>query len=162
MVIYKNLYPKDFSLLNNNEGELYKIINRREQLVKNREVEFDELIEAERLKIEVIKKEQIKSEAELRAIYVNAIFQNIPTALLIEIEGAIYGAKDLVSKSIFDKLKEIDGFRYYTYDNYNNVRQANSYRRVQVSNLGFADIEKKVNPDLTFSERLENLNKEKL
>lgn len=162
MVIYKNLYPKDFSLLNNNEGELYEIISKRELLIKDKEAELNNLIEAERSKIEIIKKEQIKDESELRAIYVNAVFENVNTALLIEVDGVIRDAQDLVSKDVFEKLKLIPKFRYYTYDNYETKNQSNSYRRIKVSELGFSDIEKKVNANSSFDERVEFLNKETL
>src|SRR5690606_36156341 len=71
MVIYKNLHPKDFANLNNNDGNLYNVISKRNQFVLKRELTINELIEKEESEIRKLELEQIKSEKELRAVYVN-------------------------------------------------------------------------------------------
>ncbi|WP_338731528.1 hypothetical protein [Mangrovimonas cancribranchiae] len=163
MVIYKNLYPKDFSELNNNKGKLFELISKKDGLIKENEKEIENKIEEIRLKIEKVKKEQIKNENELRAVYVNALFELIPKAILVEIDGEILGGNELVKKENFDKLKSTKNIKIITFSNHNLVRSSfTSNRREEMSGKGFNDIEKKVNPNLTFDMRLSSLNKETL
>ena len=65
MVVYKNIFPKDFSLLQRNQGYLYELLNSKEIILKNRREELNSKIKELEKKIEKAEEEQLNDELEL-------------------------------------------------------------------------------------------------
>ena len=65
MVIYKNIFPKDFSLLQKNQGYLFELLNSKEIALKNRREELNSKIKELEKKIEKAEEEQLNDELEL-------------------------------------------------------------------------------------------------
>lgn len=65
MVVYKNIFPKDFSLLQRNQGYLYELLNSKEITLKNRREELYSKIKELEKKIEKAEEEQLNDEVEL-------------------------------------------------------------------------------------------------
>jgi hypothetical protein len=78
VLIYKNVYPKDFERLHRGEGNLSDIIGCHDELVEFAEVSLrEELADLER-KVEVSEKQVASNLKELRKIYAMTLFQNLP------------------------------------------------------------------------------------
>ena len=71
MIVYKNVYPKDFSDLQIDSGILHKIFTKefKELFIKNELEKVKKDIEATERKIEVAERETANSISELRSIY---------------------------------------------------------------------------------------------
>ena len=65
MVVYKNIFPKDFSLLQKNQGYLFELLNSKEIALKNRREELNSKIKELEKKIEKADEEQLNDELEL-------------------------------------------------------------------------------------------------
>ena len=65
MVVYKNIFPKDFSLLQKNQGYLFELLNSKEIALKNRKEELNSKIKELEKKIEKAEEEQLNDELEL-------------------------------------------------------------------------------------------------
>ena len=65
MVVYKNIFPKDFSLLQKNQGYLFELINSKETKLEERKNEIKEGIKSLEEKIAKAKEEQLNDEVEL-------------------------------------------------------------------------------------------------
>ena len=65
MVVYKNIFPKDFSLLQKNQGYLFELLNSKEIALKNRREELNSKIKELEKKIEKAEEEQLNDELEL-------------------------------------------------------------------------------------------------
>ena len=65
MIVYKNIFPKDFSLLQRNQGYLYELLNSKEIILKNRREELNSKIKELEKKIEKAEEEQLNDELEL-------------------------------------------------------------------------------------------------
>lgn len=65
MVVYKNIFPKDFSLLQKNQGYLFELLNSKEIALKNRREELNSKIKELEKNIEEAEKEHFNDEVEL-------------------------------------------------------------------------------------------------
>lgn len=147
MITYKNIDPKDFTLLNRKEGKLYELINNKKTYVKESISKIDEKIQSKSSEIKKIEKETITDIKELRSIYVSRVLFKLPNNAVLENSSL----KRLVEDDGFENILNED-IKYNTYNNYNG------YYFTQVSNqqlkYSFSDIEKDINPDYTYEERV--------
>lgn len=78
VLIYKNVYPRDFERLHRGEGKLADILGRKDELVAQRERSYrSEIAELER-NIEMSEKEVAKDLHDLRRIYAMALLETLP------------------------------------------------------------------------------------
>lgn len=145
LVLYKNLYPKDFADLICNEGELYEVFKEKKQLAGKKIQEIQDRIpplESELKKIESqVLSQNVKDVNELRILYVVKIFSKKP-------------ANNNICNNIYDFVSD---------ENFNKLRQRGSVVVSQYTNFGqktnysigfnFSDIEKEVDPQYTYDQR---------
>ncbi|MCI5073969.1 MAG: ATP-binding protein [Oricola sp.] len=78
VLIYKNVYPRDFERLHRGEGHLAGILGRKDELIATRERNYrSEIAELER-DIERAEKQIPKDLRELRRIYAMALLETLP------------------------------------------------------------------------------------
>lgn len=78
VLIYKNVYPRDFERLHRGSGHLAEILGRKDELIATRERGYrSEIAELER-SIEVADQEVAKDLRELRRIYAMALIETLP------------------------------------------------------------------------------------
>ncbi len=110
IIVYKNIYPKDFAELQFNKGMLADIFNfdKKQTLINSviRDIK-EECIKIEN-KIEEIKKETINDIHELRIIYLEVIFKQINSEL--SINGERYDYDSLIDR-IFNEETSINNHR---------------------------------------------------
>lgn len=147
IITYKNLYPNDFMKLHRREGMLYQFINNKNQYISGIIEKIDEQIRKKEKDIKNIEGEIITSIKDLRIIYINAVLGLIPQNATLLTEAPI------------SKLTDDENFENYIVNGnvtYNVYSRYDSYRYSQATtnlNFTFADIEKEINPDFTYSER---------
>lgn len=145
LVLYKNLYPKDFADLICNKGELYEVFKEKKQLAGKKIKGIQgkiQLLESDLKKIESqVLSQNIKDVNELRVLYVAKIFSKKPADN--NIGNNIY---DFVSDEIFNKLRQqgrVDVSEYHYYGQKSNYSIG----------FNFADIEKEIDPQYTYDQR---------
>lgn len=69
MVIYKNLYPGDFDLLQKGRGYVYALFERKKLLLKPKKARLNARIQELRRRLEDAKNETLKSMDDLNALY---------------------------------------------------------------------------------------------
>ncbi|WP_373090868.1 hypothetical protein [Zhongshania sp.] len=78
ILIYKNVYPRDFEQLHRNSGNLYRILNRQGELIHQaEETHRAEITELER-QLEVAERQTPSDLRELRQIYSMALIEKLP------------------------------------------------------------------------------------
>ena len=164
IVIYKNIYPRDFAKLHKNEGDLYEFIAKKGSYIKDLISNLNEEITTNRSLITSIEKEKVKDEKELKEAYLFNLLSQLNNPAEVVIEGVAVAV---------NKLSEEDNF-YALMDeqkiNYNSFTVKNPYNNTFTKgkkslNKSFSDIEKEINKHHTFNERIElinNLNDNKL
>lgn len=145
LVLYKNLYPKDFALLAKNDGELYGIFERKKNVINEEIPKIENDIDKLKKEIKEIENETLTDIRELRLIYIATILSKKPK------EGFLVDdAYDFTSDEKFDQLKKDSPFKYYK-------RNDNCYGYTRYDQYGldysFSTIEKEVNAQYTYAQR---------
>ena len=156
IIAYKNLYPKDFTLLNHNEGLLYKIINDKQTYISNALEQQEQKILEIQKEIETIENsERPLSLKELRTVYLYQILKHItPPSYFtgFNIDNNKHSLQECVENdALFEAIVE-KPIQYYGYrTNYGRDISHNL-------NISFQEIEREVNPKLTYKQRASMLN----
>lgn len=120
MILYKNLYPTDFSLLHQNKGVVYETFISTGLLKDEIKKDDRKRLEEIDLEIQVISEESLRSIEELRAVIVGKILKLWPGSdWEIYIDGNKVDISSLYSeKNIQHILNGNISFRnnYYSYD----------------------------------------------
>lgn len=168
IVFYKNLYPKDFANLHQDQGKLFDLLSKKDDYKES----INEEIEGEKEeiddKIKAINKEQIKNVQELRKIYLFTLLLKLQD--VFKFDMGFEQIEDAVLDENFTSLYTKNKIQYVT-RSYNT-----NYRRWDESSKSeegvFQKVEKEIS-DLSYIEReesiksktngeLEKLKKEKL
>ncbi len=148
MIIYKNYYPKDFALLHNQKGIVYKVVSNKEKYINSSIASKEKQRDA--LKAELVKIQtqyQAFSQEELRKYYIFHYANHCPSIFAFS-ESYDSSKKHLLAEvakdpSLFNKLMNND-FQYYWRNNRDFVSLETK----------FQTIEKEVDPNYTYQQRV--------
>jgi len=147
MIVYKNIFPNDFTKLSQNEGDLYNAIQKKQELIKSTISEIENKLSLEKKQIKDIEEQRLLNMNELRTIYLVAIVENIQhTFVGFNVNRNITPISQYCSDSNFKNA--INGSISYYYRDYSS-NYSNNY------DFKFVDIEKKVNPNTSYKRREE-------
>jgi len=157
MIVYKNYHPKDFADLHDCKGIVYELLNLKEEFVSTK---IDSLENEKRSNLRLAqthKKERQLKEAELRRIYLDAYRDKIGNHVQrLKVGDTFYELNDIaVNEKIFDQFIESPNveYSYMTINRYYN-RVEEGQKNIQIS---FSEIENKVDPTISYRERLEGI-----
>lgn len=148
MILYKNLYPKDFANLSCNKGELYSIFQKKADIIKEKTTELENEIIPLQNEIEKIESQIDIDIQELRLIYIAKIFSKKPADTYIK-----ENIQDFLSDEKFADLRNRTSLSscLIVRNGYNTNMQSRSF------SYNFSDIEQEINPDYTYDQREELL-----
>ena len=155
MIIYKNVYPNDFTKLNENSGTLFSFISKKREFIKNRLSEIDKEISIRKKEIQTAEKHIIQDIRELRKLY---LFQIIEQILENDSYGLAYFYINNEKKSIAEITNNDKLFEYIQKPENDEITYYNQYGRSY--NYKFKDIEKEVDPNRTYIEREKLISRE--
>ena len=150
MVVYKNIFPKDFSLLQKNQGYLFELLNSKEIALKNRREELNSKIKELEKKIEKADEEQLNDEFELYGTILKVPYGRKVIKVNRKFESDFSTRSDYIKELLADE-SEICSF-----DSYYNAHYNQNERNEDIDSV-FPDIN---TPE--FQERLENIRNKKL
>lgn len=104
IIVYKNIYPKDFSDLLNNEGHLSNLFNLKQHLISIHKSEYEKQLEDLEKVVAFIESDTVESLDELVITHLRKM-NNLNTSHSIELAGTNYSIND--SKSMADFLKKL-------------------------------------------------------
>lgn len=142
IIVYKNIYPADFVDLHNGKGIVSRILKlEKPTLIKDFIKLIDNQIEELNSQIKEIQNTILANEKEIRAVYINAIWNKLPQgSSQIIINGSNYYYNQLSENEIFSKLLEYGA----------NVRPNNYPGKI----VTFKELEKEVNQNSNYHDRL--------
>ncbi|BEH14972.1 ATP-binding protein [Marinobacter sp. KM021] len=108
ILIYKNVYPRDFEQLHRGAGTLAEILNRQDELIGHGEATYrTEIAELEK-RLEVAERQTPSDLRELRQIYAMALIEKLPANVnSVRIDGSQWiPLPQLVSHDAFEQLIE--------------------------------------------------------
>ena len=151
MIVYKNLYPNDFSKLIENEGVLYSVILQKESYLEQYKTNIENEIKDINNRIAATGRFQIDNIKELRFLYIAKLIEHIGKNFNgFRVNGEIVDFETLAQDENFQLIKSgsiqcdlISGQNRY--GGYNRITQD-----IQFS---FQEIENLVCKDYTYTER---------
>lgn len=148
IIIYKNVFPDDFSDLNNNTGIIYNIIKKRASEISSQRSKIENEIKQLKSKLKQINENNIGSIEELNRIYLSRLYELLGQneAHEIYLGNQRVSITSLVSDDNFTAFRN-EGMLYS--HNFRNQRLA--------LNTSFALIESDINKNISYSERREIL-----
>lgn len=150
MVVYKNIFPRDFSLLQKNQGYLFELLNSKENAIKNRREGLNNRIKELEKKIEKAEEEQLNDELELYG----TILKVPPGRKVIKVNGK--SESDFSSRSDYIKELLADDSDIITFQDYWDANTNQSKRTENIDSI-FPEIN---TPE--FQERLKNTKNKKI
>lgn len=150
MVVYKNIFPKDFSLLQRNQGYLFELLNSKEIALKNRREELNSKIKELEKKIEKADEEQLNDELELYGTILKVPYGRKVIKVNRKFESDFSTRSDYIKELLAADSKICSFNSYYNAD-------YNQYESIEDIDSIFPDIN---TPE--FQERLENIRNKKL
>ncbi|MGK8542639.1 hypothetical protein ACRS43_07440 [Enterobacter cloacae] len=113
IIAYKNIFPRDFSELQLNQGMVYSIFSERDNLILKEIKDIEKYISDRKKEIEVIKNEILNSSQEVDAIYDKELSKYSShhyynQAEKADIEKRRAARKEIVENKINGKIEEIN------------------------------------------------------
>ncbi|MBO1897603.1 ATP-binding protein [Shewanella sp. BF02_Schw] len=120
ILIYKNVYPSDFEQLHCGAGNLAKILNLKDELIRHGEATYRGDIEKIEKQLEVAEQQIPLDLKELRQIYAMVLIEKLPENFnKVSIDGTGWiSFPQLVSHDAFDQLIESKHLSCYSANGY--------------------------------------------
>lgn len=123
MVVYKNIFPKDFSRLQRNRGFLYELLNSKERQLKNqREILYREIQVLEK-QLNSVRSEHLSNEVELYG----TIYRIPSGKSLVSVNGKLQS--DFTSYSSFIKELIKEDSEILSYSNFSDFEYKQHHTR---------------------------------
>ena len=158
IIVYKNLFPNDFTKLNDNEGTLWKAINSKQTFIAEQTIHIDSKIQELTLELDELGKLKILDTIELRKIYLIHYINKLDNFKSFSINHS--------EKSLEEMCLE-ENFNYIIQDKvlYNFFKPNHGYSpphyilfNDQELDISFEEIEGLVSPDKNYEVRLKEIN----
>jgi len=152
MIVYKNIFPNDFTKLSQNEGDLYDAISHKHNYITKSIDDVEKDIEKIKKKIEIKNEQKIRNINELRSLYLFAIINELKSSGFMGfiIDDKLVDNYIMCADENFQKI--VKGSVNYFYRYYSDKAQ-------KTYNFSFKDIEAKVDVKYNYQQREELLNK---
>lgn len=156
MIIYKNIFPKDFTLLARREGKLFEVISKKDDCLKDELDKLDKEIGKKKSELKKLSEIKIKDVTELRRIYIFSIIEKIMKQsndypfYSFFIGGKTCTMKESLSGDNFEHIRQGLEKLKYKYQSFNA-----SYSQKYLHPIGFSfkEIESEISDSMTYSER---------
>ena len=135
IITYKNIDPEDFNKLGSKQGFLFSLLNDKDKYTKEFIEKIDKEISEKEKDIERINNEYFENIEDLKKVYLFHIFKEITSFEGDDIQDAFNDFDNIIDKGNV-KYKD-NGYSY----------------NKQVHHFKFSEIEKQVNPNLSYEER---------
>lgn len=152
LVLYKNLYPEDFALLQENNGYLFEIFYNKAKAIKNQKKVLEDKIKAYNDEIKRLADINKDSIEDLRRLYILKLIEL--TSNFVQLQSI-----DYLSDSVFEKLQNENKITInYAVPKYNTRGYSNVPVVEGVKNdipVDFDKIQNSVDPKQTYKEKEE-------
>ncbi|GLR71020.1 hypothetical protein [Agaribacter marinus] len=149
-MIYKNVYGIDFEALHDSQGVLFNIVNQQNALIQRKKESLREKVQIIKNRIIAANLSNARSEKELVSAFVGTIIKSaIQPSIAVHVEGKHITFSGMKLAKDLEPLKSVSTI--YTTDSPNRQPGWSTGK-------SFNDIEKEIDPEYSFEERLKQIN----
>lgn len=148
IIVYKNIFPSDFTLLSNNKGELFKSINNKNKYILENTSRINNKINQLKEEIKNLEDIKIKDIKELRYIYLLLYFPHLRGFISFNVNSINQSIDQMATDENFDYVIN-DNIKYTLVQSYSEVT-----RNVPIK---FSQIEKTVDAKNSYAERKQEI-----
>jgi len=148
IIVYKNIFPSDFTLLSNNKGELFKSINNKNKYILENTSRINDKINQLKEEIKNLENIKIKDLKELRYIYLLLYFPHLRGFVSFNVNSINQSIDQMATDENFEYVIN-DNIKYAFVQSYNEVT-----RNVPIK---FSQIEKTVDAKNSYAERKQEI-----
>lgn len=154
IVIYKNLYPEQFSKLQLNKGTIFNVFSTsKKNATQKLKGKIREEISGIERQIDQIEKEELFSLRELRKLYQLELFKQAATEnqnlKYVRINNNDITIEDLINEISFKEFKEAKQIRIL------------NHGRNRIKDISFVQVEQQMEQEKTYEERAEIIQRKK-
>ena len=145
VLIYKNVYPRDFEELHRGVGNLAEILNHQETLIETGEAQYKAVISELEMQLETAERQTPSDLRELRQIYAMALIEKLPenVSRLSFDQRNWFQSRQLVNQESFDQIIEAS-YLYYLESRFQET--------INITNL-----QSEVDPQKSYQQRKEEI-----
>ena len=143
LVVFKNFFPKDFALMHDESGMMWKFLEKKKEAQEKLAKEIDDKINALRHEIDCINGEKLTDIKQLQLLYYATLMREFdPDIAYVHIHG-----EQRFTSAILH------------YDNWFEVLRTNGFSGGRYGNrpIKWADVEKKTDPNCTYEEHVKHI-----
>lgn len=150
ILVYKNIFPYDFTLLTDNKGVLFDAMNKKQSYIEDEVAKLDLRIKAHKNEIKQLEQLQITSVKELRSLYVLQFVKHATNFIAFSKINSEKNVLEMTEDDSFPYLMDDTKTMYFSMKpHYNNVYS----REIIKFGIKFSQIEKEVDKKYTYRER---------
>ena len=143
LVVFKNFFPKDFALMHDERGMMWKFLEKKKEAQRGLAKDIDDKINALRYEIDCINGEKLTDIKQLQLLYYATLMREFdPDIAYVHIHG-----EQRFTSAILH------------YDNWFDVLRTNGFSGGRYGNrpIKWADVEKKTDPNCTYEEHVKRI-----
>ena len=143
LVVFKNFFPKDFALMHDESGMMWKFLEKKKEAQEKLAKDIDDKLNALRHEIDCINGEKLTDIKQLQLLYYATLMREFdPDIPYVHIHG-----EQRFTSAILH------------YDNWFDVLRTNGFSGGRYGNrpIKWADVEKKTDPNCTYEEHVKRI-----
>jgi len=144
IIVYKNLFPDDFTDLTYNKGKLFDALNGKQIYIAQQTEKLRALISEWKVQIEDIEAAKVQDIQEIRKSYLLHAIENISPFVSFYANGG---------QKTFQEMTDDENFHFLMTNGVQYYDRNPTYNSPQKLNIDFKTLEKRVNPKTTYTER---------
>lgn len=156
ILIYKNVYPRDFEQLHRGTGVLARILSQKNELIKNGEKSYRDEIEELEEQLRVAEQQTPADLRELRQIYAMALIEKLPENV---VSVSIDGGRGRVS---LQQMVSHDAFESFLNASHIFVHKPDYYGRQQQERIKVSGLQSEADPQKTYHERKKEIERKSI
>ena len=143
LVVFKNFFPKDFALMHDERGMMWKFLKKKKEAQARLEKDIDDKIGVLRHEIDCINAEKLTDVKQLQLLYYATLMHEFhPGDEQVHYKGQWWQASSIIHDDNWFEILRQNGMCH------------NHYGR---NTILWADIEKKTDPDCTYEEHVKRI-----
>lgn len=149
MIVYKNLFPNDFTDLSRNKGQLFEALTGKQAYIKTETKKIRDQIDLYKGEIAELENIKIKDIKELRNSYLLYVIESLPGFISFSINSSRVPTKTMTEDANFDAVRngrvQYLAVEYYKSQNY------------KTENVDFKSAEEKVDEENDYGKRKQQI-----